>query len=220
MRVFLFLLALAAPATAQEARIVVLGDSIMEWNGESSVAAVMQREFGQRVRDESVSGAQFSHRMRLLVGPMDIRAQLPGRGFEWVVMTGGGNDLAVDCDCNACADVLDGLITADGTLGDIPDFAEQVTASGTNILWAQYYDAPLGGGPFSACADEFAELATRLNRLANRLPGVHVTDLGGAIDPSDLTLYDPDRLHPSPEGSALIGRWIAREINALSRRSN
>ncbi|MEM9435951.1 MAG: SGNH/GDSL hydrolase family protein [Pseudomonadota bacterium] len=217
MRVFLLLLALAAPATAQEARIVVLGDSIMEWNGESSVADILQRELGERVRDESVSGAQFSHRMRLLVGPMDIRAQLPGRGFEWVVMTGGGNDLAVDCDCTACADVLDGLITADGTLGDIPDFAEQVTASGTNILWAQYYDAPQGGGPFSACADELAELKTRLDRLANRLPGIHMTDLSEAIDPSDLTLYAPDRLHPSPRGSAAIGSWLVKELSALSQ---
>jgi len=208
---------LAAPAAAQEARIVVLGDSIMEWNGESSVADIIERELGERVRDESVSGAQFSHRLRFFVGPMDIRAQLPGRAFGWVVISGGGNDLAVDCDCNECAEVLDGLITADGTLGDIPDFAEQVTTSGTNIFWAQYYDAPQSGGPFGDCADELAELEARLDRLADRLPGVHMADMSEVIDPSDLSLYDPDRLHPSPEGSAVIGRWIAKELLSLSR---
>ena len=68
---------LAACAQAQEPQVLVIGDSIMAWNEDQSIPAAMAEALGVPVRDESVSGAQFSHRFSLIVGPMDIRAQVP-----------------------------------------------------------------------------------------------------------------------------------------------
>lgn len=207
---------LGSGAAAEEARITVLGDSVMAWNGAGSVARVMEEVLGQPVTDASVSGAQFAHRLRLLVGPMDIRAQLPGGRHDWVVVTGGANDLAARCDCAACEDTLDALIGPEARLGAIPDFLEEVRGRGAWLLWARYYDVPVGGGPFAACADEFAVLDARLDMLADREDDLVLADMGDVIDAGDPAHYDPDRVHPSPEGSRLIGMLLAQIIADLT----
>ncbi|MEL6915242.1 MAG: SGNH/GDSL hydrolase family protein [Pseudomonadota bacterium] len=218
MRWILFILwaLTGAGAMAQEARIAVLGDSVMAWNGARSVADVMEEALGEPVRDASVSGAQFAHRLRLLVGPMDIRAQLPAGSYDWLVLTGGANDLAARCNCAACGETLDALIGPEARLGAIPDFLEEARARGAWILWAGYYDTPAGGGPFSGCEDAFAVLDSRLARLAEREEDFLLADLGDVIDAADPDHYDPDRVHPSPEGSRLIGLHLARIIADLA----
>ncbi|MEM8591627.1 MAG: SGNH/GDSL hydrolase family protein [Pseudomonadota bacterium] len=213
----ILLICLAVPASAQErARIVILGDSVMEWNN-NGTARAMAEALGEAIRDESTSGARFSHRARLLVGPMDIRAQLPNRSFDWVVVNGGANDLAAECDCADCSAVLDQLITADGQLGEIPDFVKEVRADGAQILWAQYYDSPVGGGPFSECSEAFAELDSRLDALAAGVDGLHMADLSDVIEPANLGHYDNDRVHPSALGSQLAGTYLADVIRSLER---
>ena len=205
--------ALSTDASSQDARIVVLGDSTMEWN-DAGVARAMSQELGEAVQNESVSGARFSHPMSYFVGPMDIRRQLPGRFYEWVVVTGGANDFAAECDCGACDDTLDQLLDDVG-LGQIPDFVEEINLRGGQVLWFQYYDAPAVGGPFSACADEFATLDARLKVLAGAVDGLYLADMSEAIDPRNVRHYDPDRVHPSAEGSARIGAYLARWLAAL-----
>ena len=205
--------ALGIGASAQDARIVVLGDSTMEWNY-AGVARAMAQALGEPIQNESISGARFSHPMSYFVGPMDIRRQLPGQFYEWVVIAGGANDLAAECDCSACDETLDQLLDDVG-LGQIPDFVEEIGLRGGKVLWVQYYDAPEGGGPFSACTDEFAELDARLEMLANTVDSFHLADMSEAIDPRNAGHYDPDRVHPSAEGSARIGAYLAKRINTL-----
>ncbi|MEO0677542.1 MAG: SGNH/GDSL hydrolase family protein [Pseudomonadota bacterium] len=200
---------LAACAQAQEARVLVIGDSIMAWNEDQSIPAAMAEALGAPVRDESVSGARLSHPARLLVGPMDIRSQAPRAPFDWIVMTGGGNDLAVECSCAVCDEVLDGMVTADGMLGAFPDFLDEVSARGTRVLYVGYYENPVGGGPFSGCERVIDTLEARIEDLARRREDLFAIDASDVFDSSDLSLYDADRLHPSPKGSALLGRWIA-----------
>lgn len=188
----------------------------MEWNGDRSIPSVMARELGWELRDESVSGARLRHPARLLVGPMDIRAQVPRIDFDWIVMTGGGNDMAVHCGCNACEETLDGLVTADGTFGAMPDFLDLMGSRGAQVLYVGYYDNPVGGGPFTGCEAAIGELESRLENLAQSRERFHFIDASDVYDSSDLTLYDEDRLHPSPKGSDLLGRWISVTLGALA----
>ncbi|MEM1233049.1 MAG: SGNH/GDSL hydrolase family protein [Pseudomonadota bacterium] len=204
---------MAGPLVAQE-RIVVTGDSTMAWN-DGGVARAMAVALGEPVRDESVSGARFSHPFSLLVGPMDIRAQLPRLPFEWVIVAGGANDFAAECECADCTGVLDELVGPEGVLGQIPDFLEEVTLRGSRVMWAQYYRAPAGGGPFDACTDEFAALDARLARVAARMEDVMLFDMGRLVNAADPADYDPDRVHPAPQASERIGTYIARVIASL-----
>ncbi len=216
---FAFLVCFSSTTYAQDARITAVGDSTFAWNGDQGVPAAMAKVLGEPIVNEAVSGAQFAHRFRMLVGPMDIRAQTLRKPWDWVVVTGGANDLAARCDCADCTHVLDELVTPDTMLGAIPDYLELMTARGHKVLWAQYYDAPKGGGPFSACNDAFTVLEERLDRLAARMSGVFMADMSDAIDPKDLSLYSPDRVHPSPAGSAAIGTHLAHVLSALDERA-
>lgn len=207
-----FCLVVAGPVAA-ETRIVVIGDSTMAWNG-GGVARAMEQALGEPVDDFSVSGARFSHPFRMLVGPMDIRAQLPRLPYDWVVIAAGANDLAAECDCRACDETLTELFAASG-LGQIPDFVEQVGLQGSRLLWVQYYDEPVGGGPFGACSDEFAVLDTRLDALARTSDTLHIANMSDIIDAANPDHYDRDRVHPSLEGSARIGSLIAQRLRAL-----
>ena len=202
-------------AYAEEAPILVIGDSVMAWNGAQSIPSVIASRIDRPVRDESVAGAKLSHRMRFFVGPMDIRAQVTRLPFSWVVATGGGNDLADECECDRCTAVLDTLISESGQLGEIPDFVTELRQTGARVLWVQYYDPPRGGGPFSACADEFATLDARLDRMAATYDGVFIADMGAVVDANDLSLYDRDLVHPSVDGSARIGRYLADTLITL-----
>ena len=216
-RVFSIALAsfLATYASAQTLDVLMIGDSVFEWNGAASVPQIMSADPRLTIRDESVGGARFSHPRRLFVGPMDIRAQVPRLPFDWVVITGGANDLAVECGCEACDATVDTLISDDGVLGEIPDFLTDLTGDGLQVLWAQYYAPPATGGPFTACVDELVEINARLTALAETNDAVHLANLAEAIDPSDLSLYDPDLVHPSPAGSAKIAAFLIDKINTL-----
>ncbi|MEM9855581.1 MAG: SGNH/GDSL hydrolase family protein [Pseudomonadota bacterium] len=212
---FLALLFASAAAAQERARILVIGDSVMAWNGARSIPATLAKTLGEAVRDESVSGAKFAHRFRMLVGPMDIRAQVPRLDFDWIVLIGGANDLADDCACEACEATLDALISADARLGAIPDFAEEMRLRGMRLLWAHYYRSPDIGGPFEACGDEFDDLKARIDLLSAQSQGVYTVDLARIIDASDLSLYDADRVHPSPSGSERIGAHLAEVLRSL-----
>lgn len=197
-------------------RVLTIGDSIMDWNGAGSIPQVMARELGWELRDESVAGARLKHPLRLLVGPMDIRAQVPRLDFDWIVMTGGGNDLAADCNCGDCDNTLDGLVTADGAFGAMPDFLDLTEERGARVLYVGYYENPVGGGPFSGCEDAIGTLEARMQSLAAARDGFEMIDASDIYDNADLTLYDADRLHPSPKGSALLGTWIAGVLARLN----
>ncbi|MEO0487167.1 MAG: SGNH/GDSL hydrolase family protein [Pseudomonadota bacterium] len=214
LRLIACLLLIAPAATAQDARILVIGDSVMEWNGEHSVANALARALEEPVRDESVSGARFSHALRMIVGPMDVRAQVPRLPFDWVVVAAGANDLFTECECGACDDTLDDLLTADGAFGEIPDFVDLMAERGARVLWATYYDNPTIGGPATGCEAAFGTLETRIELYAAQTPALTTADMSDVIDPGDLSHYDPDRLHPSPLGSARIAQMIADTIRA------
>ena len=92
--------------------ILVLGDSIMAWNGGRSIPDVIANQTGRSVTSRDVPGAQFDNGSTIAsaVG-FDIQQQFPGGRWNWVVVNGGANDLSADCGCGACgASALQGSV--------------------------------------------------------------------------------------------------------------
>ncbi|WP_323768002.1 SGNH/GDSL hydrolase family protein [Antarctobacter sp.] len=215
MRHLLILLLLfAAPARAEN--VLVLGDSILAWHRAAgqSVADQLAAAAQVTVKNRSVPGARFSHSGGLAAATgFDIRRQLRRGDWDVIVLDGGGNDLMGECGCRACDDVLNQLISQDGRRGEIPSFVAKLAQSGARIYWLDYYAIPTAGGPFAPCVDELAILSQRLKRLAPLIGNMTYLTGKAVIDPDNLSHYDRDRLHPSRKGTALLGRYLAREIN-------
>lgn len=202
--------------------IVLLGDSIMAWNGRQgqAIGDVIEAQLGRDVIDRAVPGAQFANGSAVAAAAgFDIRAQFPGGRWNWVVLNGGANDLGFDdCGCGACGPAVDALIGSDARSGSIPPFLETLSATGTRVLWMGYYASP-GGGSFEGCRDDLVELEARIARYAAARDGVFFIDGETVIDRDDLDLFAADRTHPSPRGSALLGTLLATEIALREGRS-
>ncbi|GGL80074.1 SGNH/GDSL hydrolase family protein [Wenxinia marina] len=203
-------LAACAADPPDRGEVLIVGDSVMAWNRLSgqSVGDVIAAETGLAVANAAVPGAGFLDGAPF--APIGTQyADAPGR--RTVVIAGGANDLRGTCGCESgCAPVLDALIS--GGEGAIPDAARRALSDGADVILVGYYSAPVGGGPFSVCSEELGDLDARLAAFAEATDGVRFVDPDDAIDPARTSLYDDDRTHPSPEGSARIGALIAAEI--------
>lgn len=200
--------------------ILVLGDSIMAWNGGRSIPDVIANQTGRSVTSRAVPGAQFDNGSTIAsaVG-FDIQQQFPGGRWNWVVVNGGANDLSADCGCGACGASVNALIAPDGQSGSIPAFLQRLRAqTGAQVMWMGYY-AGSGSGSFAGCRDDLVEIESRIARFAARRPGVHFVDSEDVIDRGDRGLFAGDNVHPSARGSARIGAYLAQEITARENRS-
>ena len=192
--------------------ILVLGDSVMAWNVEegTSVGHVIEERTGQSVTIRAVSGAHFASD-----DDEDIRSQYVEGDWGWVVLDGGGNDLNDRCECGDCRSVLDELLSSDGTEGAVVDTMDALLETGTRVIFLTYYDLPpTAQFGFAQCGDESQALAARASAMARSRDGVYWVDMGQVVKPSDLSAYDEDHVHPSAEGSALIGGLVADVISA------
>lgn len=208
------------PAPRGGGDILVLGDSIMAWNGSNAIPEVIARETGRSVTNRAVPGAQFDNGSALAsaVG-FDIQRQFPGGRWNWIVLNGGANDLRSDCACGACGPTVDALIGPGGQGGSIPAFLTRLHAqTGAQLMWMGYY-AGSGSGAFAGCRDDLVEIERRIAARAARTPYLHFVDSEDVIDRRDRNLFARDNVHPSRKGSALIGRYLAQEITARETRS-
>ncbi len=192
------------------AQVVVAGDSVMAWNRVEggSVADRLAQELGIAVGDVSLPYAQVMGR----AGALNIASQVRGLDAPWVVLDGGANDLGIGCSQTGSADVLDRLIAPDGLSGAIPEMVGGLTAGGGRVLWADYYISPRFVG--TACAEVYALLETRLERMAAADPNVVLVDMEDVMPATDRSLFARDRIHPSQAGSARIATLIAQRLKA------
>jgi hypothetical protein len=200
--------------------ILVLGDSIMAWNGGRSIPDVIANQTGRSVTSRAVPGAQFDNGSTIAsaVG-FDIQQQFPGGRWNWVVVNGGANDLSADCGCGACGASVNALIAPDGQSGSIPAFLQRLRAqTGAKIMWMGYY-AGSGSGSFAGCRDDLVEIESRIATFAAGRPGIHFVDSEDVIDRGDRGLFAGDNVHPSARGSAQIGAYLAQEITAREKSS-
>lgn len=209
----------------QTGNILAIGDSILEWNAEQSrsVPDVIGNRLGRTVENRAVSGARFDQPIACAAEEgLEVPRQYYSGGWDWIVITGGGNDANDGCECgDTCGALIDDLIGPEGLDGQIPRFAEALNDAGAKVMWVGYYpmpdDASFG---FERCNEELEVFNERLMRLAQAHPDIWFVDAGEAIQPEDRTYYDDDRVHPSLEGAELVGRLVANAIEAAEAEAN
>lgn len=193
----------------ETAELYAVGDSILEWHlGDGSIPEVMAETLGLPMYNAAVSGSHF------LDGEGEaIPEQFTAGSWQWLLVDGGGNDVNDRCECGDCDDVLDAIISADGSAGALPDFAGEVAASGTEVLIMGYYGLPDGAEfGFDRCGEELEALSLRQSALAASSDRIHFADAREVADGTDEAMYDSDLVHPSIEGSAAVGRFLAEFI--------
>lgn len=205
-----------SPLSAQD--IVVIGDSLMDWNSPAdSVPGQLSAALGVPVDNRAVSGAQVNPGMIGRALGTDIPAQGKGTTPDILIVTGGGNDFGEGCGCRLCDAVLDSLVTPDGG-GDLGGFLQSQTQTTNQVIYLGYYAPPDGGNAYSPCIPWLTEMDRRIAALADRTPGLTFVSATTVIDPGNRDLYDRDWVHPSPAGAALIGALLADTIRALPAR--
>ncbi|MEM6637732.1 MAG: SGNH/GDSL hydrolase family protein [Pseudomonadota bacterium] len=221
--VLLLVLGLAAGCTApanrgSNAQILVIGDSLMMWNRSSgqSIGDELAIALDRSVVNAAVAGARISN-PGVVPPRLEIPAQVIEGDWDWIVMDGGGNDLANECGCDACSTVLDGLISPQGDAGEIPDLVRDLRATGARVMLMGYYGPSGRGGPFDGCRDLLSTLDGRLAELAVMESDVFFADAGNAISSADPSDYDRDDIHPSPSGSAKIAALLAAAMTTAEQ---
>lgn len=225
MRTFFVLCLLVSVASCgltprqQGGDILVIGDSVMAWNRAAGddVGRVMEAELDRDVVNRAALGARIRAGGLSALGGLSIPDQLSAGPWNWIVMNGGANDLGSSCGCTRCDAEIDLLISENATTGAIPDLIARARARGAKVLWAGYYRAP-DSRSFSGCRPGLMELERRITIYAGTRDGVFFIDTEDVFDPAKSGLLASDRTHPSVEGSALIGRFLAREIAERSQR--
>lgn len=201
----------AMPAAAQ-ARILAIGDSLLAAHSISgrSVADHLERYLGEPVLDRSVAGAHMIYRLPIsgALG-LSIPAQFKPGDWDWVVVSGGGNDLWLGCGCHACDRRLDKLISPQGNRGALPRLFAEILQSGAQVVYVGYLRSPGIYTPIEDCKDEGDILESRVASLAERVRGVHYVSLQDLVPHGDRSYFALDGIHPSVKGSQQIARRLA-----------
>lgn len=214
----LLVLALGLAARADEAkpRVLVMGDSLMAWNGTrgAAVSDVLGKLLGVKVKDHAMAGARYFYHLPLTgAAGLRISAQFRGGPWDYVVMNGGGNDLLFGCGCGACKRMLNRLIRADGRAGAIPELVAEMRASGAKVIYTGYLRTPGVTSPVEACGPLGDEMDARLARMAEATEGVIFLSLADLVTKDGDTSYHAmDLVHPSVRGSRAIAARIAALI--------
>ena len=214
----LLVLALGLTAWAETAkpRVLVMGDSLMAWNGTrgAAVSDALGKMLGVTVKDHAVAGARYFYVLPLTgAAGLRIRAQFRGGPWDYVVMNGGGNDLLLGCGCGACKRMMNRLIRTDGRAGAIPDLVNDIRASGAKVIYTGYLRTPGVTSPVEVCGPLGDEMDARLARMAAATDGVIFMPLSGLVTKDGDTSYHAmDLVHPSVKGSRAIAARIAAYI--------
>lgn len=196
----------------ENARILVIGDSVMAWNGLAgqSVPQELARLIGEPVLNLAVSGARVSHPNRIIAAAgFEIPGQFKRGNWQTIIVDGGGNDLFFECGCNECGDVIDQLISVDAMSGEIPQMLGDLRQSGAHVVFTGYHRSRGLGGAYEHCADEMDVIDARMTRFAAQARGVDFINMQDVFPPRSLPHYDTDRVHPSPLGSRVMAERIA-----------
>ncbi|MFC3614731.1 SGNH/GDSL hydrolase family protein [Lutimaribacter marinistellae] len=203
------------------ARILAIGDSLMTWNSTTrrSVPHIIEKELGEPVVDRAVAGAWMTVREGAdYDSGMAVPFQYVQGDWDWVIINGGGNDLLFGCGCGVCDGVLDRMISADGTTGQIPDLVRKIHADGAQVLYFGYLRSPNLLTPIEHCKDDGDELERRIARMAGQEEGIVFATMGHIVPPGGIRYFSPDLIHPSRRGSRAIGERLAKIIREYDTR--
>lgn len=204
-----------AVSRAASPRILAMGDSLMAWHGlvGKSIAHSVARDLKEPVRNKAVSGAHVLYKLPIsgAMG-MKITNQFDGEDWDWVVVTGGGNDLWLGCGCRRCERKLDKLISRDGRKGAIPGMLAKIRRTGARVIYVGYLRSPGVDSVIDECRSEGDVLEGRIARLADYADGVYFLSLQDLVPYGDRSYHGVDMIHPSVKASREIGRRVAALI--------
>lgn len=209
------LAALPGTANAKDARILAIGDSLMAWHrgSDSSIADIVARELQEPVENRSISGARIIYRLPISGSlGMKISSQYRGDSVDWVIITGGGNDLWLGCGCNRCERRMTSMITPDAGRGELVDLVQRIRSQGARVLYLGYLRSPGADSPIEACKNEAEAFEARLAKLAEQDPGVYFHSIADLVPMGDRSFHGADMIHPSRKASSIIGQQIAKVI--------
>lgn len=201
--------------------VLVIGDSLLAWNGGSkrAVSDVMEQELGVSVVDRSVSAARMIYHLPITgAAGLSIPKQVPRGDWDWVVVSGGGNDLWLGCGCGPCTRKMNRLVSQDGHSGAIPDLVAKLRARGSKVIYTGYLRSPGMGSPIEYCKDNGEELDRRAANMAAQDEAVFFLSLANLVPHGDRSYHAVDMIHPSVKGSAAIGNRISELIQDNSPR--
>ncbi len=224
---FVLSLLVAAPAMAQgevvqqrqkdDAKILAIGDSLMSWNGLGgrSIPQVLSQILKEPVRSHANVGAFMIYALPIS-GAMGkrISAQFRPGDWDWVVMTGGGNDLWLGCGCRKCEGRMNRMVSADGRKGAVPDLVRRIRKTGARVVFFGYLRSPGSGSTIEHCKNEGDAYDARLAAMASQMDGVWFLSNADLVPSGDTSFHSSDRIHPSRKGSIAIAQRVA----ALIRR--
>lgn len=206
--------------TKSAPRILAMGDSLMAWHrgADLSIADGLAKTLKEPVLNRSISGARIVYGLPIsgAMG-MKIANQYRGERFDWVVVTGGGNDFLFGCGCNKCERRMDRLISADGRKGDVPSLVASIRKSGSRVVFLGYLRSPGVGSPIESCKDEGDTYEARIAKMANRDKGVYFLSLTDLVPKGDTSFHSADMVHPSRKASRIIGERLAKLIKKADR---
>lgn len=198
------------PLGPGEGPVLAIGDSILVWNSDTaqSIPDVYGAAASRTVSNEALGGA------RLLAGERSIPSQYSAsaRNYSRVLLDGGGNDVGGDgCGCGDCLGTVDLIIDAQASAGPMVQLIDMIVADGADVVLLGYYMPP-PFGEFADCTEELAALNRRYAALAASRPAVQFVDMGDVVVYADRPDYFDDPIHPSVEGSRVIGEYIAQQL--------
>lgn len=208
------------PATAKD-DILVIGDSMLEWQSlfNASIPDVLAKETGRKVENRAASGAKF-----YLTGAAGnprsvIPTQYEKGDWNWVLVNGGANDLITKCGCRKCDAVLNRLISKDGKRGVVPELVKKIRADGARVMMVAYYEGNENPNLFSRCANPLREMVQRQIKLAAATRGVELVRTKAAINSKNRSHFALDGIHLSRKGTRRVGVLLSKYLEQFEARA-
>ena len=220
---FLVAFATAVSAQAQEGlytpRVLVIGDSLLDWHRitRQTIPDNLAAQTGWPVESRALSGAKMYHTgsetKQAQVIPLQYEAARAQGPWDWVVISGGANDLLTRCGCAGCARTLNGLIAEGHKTGIIPDLVRRIRRDGAQVAMVGYIGNPRLN-LFSGCRDEVRAMARRQVAMAQGDPGVIYVSARAAVNPKRRSTFALDGIHPSRKSTRAVAAALAEALQA------
>ncbi|MHA6265817.1 SGNH/GDSL hydrolase family protein [Aliiroseovarius sp. CAU 1755] len=222
MCIWILTLTSGPTATFAEAapRILAIGDSLLAWHKQRgrSIADVVSTELKEPIRNRSVGGARLMYELPL-TGAMglNVSRQFKRGPWEWVLVSGGGNDLLFGCGCSRCDRQIERMVSGDGRRGVVPNLLYRIRKTGAKVIVIGYLRSPGVGSMIDGCKQEGDTYEARLAKTAQHMNGVFFVSNADLVPHGDRSFHSGDMIHPSPKGSAAIGRRVAALIRQVDQ---
>lgn len=187
-------------AETGDVRLLAIGDSVLAWNDDGSTPAMVGAELQQRGVAATIDNRSVSGSCLLVCGGDEtIPSTYIDGDWTHVLISGGGNDMGEPCRSP------DALLSPDLDHGTMAELIDRIPTTTTVLLYHYSTAEPYES---AGICPEIRELMQRYRSLADARSNVTLVDATLVSGPNTPELWDDD-VHPSVEGSRIIGQLIA-----------